>query len=104
MDIKPGEEDEAYMCPYINAIVCKFGECSRCKECENNPETYILNAEILKQFEEKPWGAFCMTCGEFCSIHNHPGHIIAVGYEQYREKIPEMIMDRMLRDAGEADS
>lgn len=91
------EEEQIYMCPYIMAIPCKTGECYRCKDCENNPEFYVKDPELLKQFAEHPWAPYCMTCGEFDSLQNHPGHIVAVGFEQFREKLPAMIMDRLLR-------
>lgn len=89
--------EESYICPYIPAVSCPTGQCSRCHGCENNPETYILDENLRKQFEEHPWAPYCMTCGEFDSIQNHPGHIIAVGFEEYKQKLPEMIMDRLLR-------
>ena len=90
-------DDELHFCVFMPAITCKTGESSRCKECENNPATYISDPELLKKFQETPWATFCMSCGEFGNPNNHPGHLIAVGYEEYREKVPAMIMDRLKR-------
>lgn len=91
------DEEQVYMCVYIQAILCATGECSRCKTCENNPETYIKDEKLLKEFKDHPWAPYCLTCGEFDAIVNHPGHVIATGFEEYRQKIPDMIMNRILR-------
>ena len=100
---EPGEE-QMFMCPYINAIPCRFGECYRCKTCENNPEFYIKDENLLKEFAEHAGLPYCLTCGVWDSFANHPkkeGHLVCVGLEEYKTMLPDAIMDRMLRREGQ---
>ena len=94
-------EEEVYPCPYLPAFPYKYGECYMCQDCDNDPKNYIPDEDTLLQFEETPWCPYCMTCGEFDSFANHPGHLVVVGYEEYREKVPQMIMNRILDKEGE---
>ena len=93
-----GEDERMFMCPFMNAIPCRYGECYRCKDCENNPETWLHDPEMMEIFEKAPWSLVCLTCGELVENPDvHPGHLLATGLQEYHEKIPEMIMDRMKR-------
>ena len=84
-----------YSCPFMLGQGCRWGEGSRCEGCESNPDTFISDPETLRQFKVTPWAPYCLTCGEFDSAVNHPGHLIAVGFEDFKEKVPRMIMDRL---------
>ena len=70
-------------------------------EAEKAEETLENPPETPETSEETPWCPYCMTCGEFDSFANHPGHLVVVGYEEYKEKVPQMIMNRILDKEGE---
>lgn len=89
-------DDTGIPCPYTLAYLCKWGPSYRCKGCDKNPETFIDDPKLLEEFKDHPWAPYCLTCGEFDAAVNHPGHLIAVGFEDYKEKVPQMIMDRIL--------
>lgn len=92
------ENEDLHICPYINSVTCRYGECYLCKDCESNPEKFIDDPAVLKEFLDKPYSVFCMTCWEFVpSPDGHPGHVLATGMGEFNAKIPEMIMDRLKR-------
>lgn len=87
---------EPRACEWVSTYVCT-------KECEFHPESYNIDKDILEKFETEPWSVYCLTCGEFLdSRYGHPpDHIIATGIMEYREKIPQFVMERMTNHAEE---
>ena len=87
-----------WMCPYESPKGCEWVGTYRCTaECDFHPENYHMGAEILKHFKAEPWAIYCLSCGEFLdSRFGHPEkHIIATGIREYREKLPDFVLERM---------
>lgn len=84
------------LCPYQRFAQCEWVGTYRCtSECEFHPENYHLKEEVIAQFREEPWSVYCLTCGKFLDTRfGHPEeHRIATGMAEYREKLPQHIMD-----------
>ncbi len=85
------------LCSYYPKA-CDWVGTYRCtSDCEFHPQSYNIDKEVLKQFKAEPWAVYCLTCGEFLdSRYGHlEAHVLATGIAEYREKIPEFVMERM---------
>jgi hypothetical protein len=92
----------AKICPY-HPKACEWVGTYRCTSaCEYHPENYKIDLEVLEEFKKTPWAVYCLTCGKFLdSRGGHPeDHIIATGIAEYREKVPQFVMERL---AGRAE-
>ena len=88
---------ESKLCPYQPKGCLWVGSYRCTSECEFHPENYNIDKEVLEQFEAEPWSVYCLTCGEFLdSRYGHDKkHVIATGIAEYREKIPEFVLERI---------
>jgi hypothetical protein len=87
------------LCPY-HPHGCEWVGTYRCTaECEYHPENYHVKKEVIERFEKEPWAVYCLTCEEFLDTrYGHPeSHLIATGLAEYREKLPQHIID-ILKD------
>lgn len=90
------------LCPYVPRG-CEWVGTYRCTpECDYHPKSYKTDNDILEQFEKEPWSVYCLTCAKFLdSRYGHPeGHVVATGIMEYRDKIPQFIMEKL---AGRAE-
>ena len=85
------------ICPYQPKGCVWVGSYRCTPECDIHPQSYSINKEVLKHFEAEPWAIYCLTCGEFLdSRYGHTEyHVIATGIAEYREKIPELVLERI---------
>lgn len=84
------------LCPYQRFKGCEWVGTYRCaSECEFHPENFHIKKEVIQKFEKEPWSVYCLTCGEFLDTrYGHPeDHLVATGIAEYREKLPQHIMD-----------
>ena len=93
------------MCPYAPKG-CEWVGTYHCEDCDSNPKNYVLDDETRERFEREPWSVYCFTCGQFLhSRGGHPeGHIVATGFTEFKEKLPQFVMERLAgRDAEIGD-
>jgi hypothetical protein len=71
-------------------------------ECEYHPKSYDIDEEVLERFKKEPWSIYCFTSGKFLdSRGGHPeDHVVATGIAEFREKIPQFVMEKL---AGRAE-
>lgn len=86
-------------CPFAAKPCDNVGSYLCTKGCEDHPENFIQEKEVLEQFDQMPWSVYCFTCGGFLdSRGGHPKtHQMATGLGQYKEVLPTYILEKMTR-------